>query len=111
LYESARCRAALQQTSVSLHAANGTKIEVLGIANIELNMKGHKFRRPVIVVRGLKTGCIIGQDSMEAEGIIIDTGRKRITFASGPIKEERCAVALTKAYTLEPHSERLVYTL
>jgi hypothetical protein len=109
LYNCATNQNTLQETSVSLHAANGTQINVQGVANVEFDLKGYRFIRPVMVMRGLKTGCIIGQDTMEAEGIIIDVGKCRITFARAPPAQTKYAVVLTKAYTLEPHSERMAY--
>ena len=61
-----------------LTTANGTKIRVIGQANVEYEVARKKFTHPTIIVQGLSSPCIIGADFMEKNGVSIDLARKKI---------------------------------
>lgn len=97
------------KSQTNLKAANGTKLTVLGAMNATIIMGKRKTVQSVLIVQNLGIACIIGHDLMAAEGVLIDTGRKRISFG-GKGSNHTQQLRSNARYTIEPHSERIVFS-
>ena len=73
-------RPSLERINVSLNAANGSGLTVLGKTDLRFDIGGHECVRPTIIVKGLAIECIIGHDTITAEAIVIDAKGKKLIF-------------------------------
>ena len=88
--------------STQLTTANGSKIKVMGQANIKFAIAGQSFNHPTVIVAGLRSPCIIGADFMEKNGVVIDMKRKKIVVNSEINEKNVCRVYTKKAVKLSP---------
>ena len=86
-----------------LNTANGGKLDVKGQTILPMKIGSRRCWRPCIIVDGLNAQCIIGIDTMEAEGISIEAKRRVIRIERGSEKIERSGeLKCTKRRKLAP---------
>ena len=91
-------------SNVALTAAGGNHLHVKGIADLNFTIGKLQFARPALVVKGLKSEVIIGTDTMEDYGIILNHKTKRISMVNSELEPIRAK----SDYVLEPWKERFV---
>lgn len=95
----------LKETKNVLKTASGEELRVRGQVNLSFTFGKRVCIRPTIVVEGLKSQVIIGNDTMRTEGFILDPARQRITIR--PPSNE-FPVLIKKAYSIDAESEQLI---
>jgi hypothetical protein len=70
----------LLKKSAGYIAANGSRMDSMGIYEIEITIKGRKFLHPVTIVEDLNDN-ILGIDFMHQHKLIYNSTSKQITFA------------------------------
>ncbi len=76
-----------RQEVPNLHSANGSQLEIVRALTVTISLdENHRYRHPVIFVRGLQVPCIIGMDFMRKAKVLIDTGGNQIRLTQA--KEE-----------------------
>lgn len=68
----------LKTFGAKLSTANGGGLSVKGQAILRMKIGWKDCWRPTIIVEGLRAGCIIGADTMIAEGITVDMKKRTI---------------------------------
>jgi hypothetical protein len=68
----------LSVSNVLLRTASGQRINVRGVAQMKYTIHNSTFYRPTQIVDNLKVGSIIGADTLDAEGIILDVRRRKV---------------------------------
>ena len=102
-------------TGRNLVGVDGTKIKVLGSANVPLQLRQIVFSIDVVVADGLTTDGILGLDFLESNSCTINTGRRTLqcgnasvtvplTSPSEPLVSQ-CAVVLAETTRNPPASE------
>jgi len=95
----------LEESKTSLSSATGDLLKVRGELDVLLKIGSHECIRPVVVVEGLQVSCIIGNDTMCSEGIIMDPARHKISIRP---PSSKAAVMTASHCTIPPHSEQKV---
>ncbi len=67
---------------MSISGAGGSSLEVMGATHVKFEMRGRVFSRQMYVINGLQSAAILGEDFLEDEGVIMDHGKKTISFNS-----------------------------
>ena len=95
----------LSETTNVLKTASGEELKIRGQINLTFTFGSKVFVRPTIVVEGLKSKVIIGNDTMRSVGFILDPARQRILIRP---PTSNFPVLIKKAYTIEAGQEQLV---
>lgn len=69
-----------QNWNSGLAGEEGTPIQVCGIVQVQLSLKGKPFQLQVVVVEGLTTDVILGLDFLEGNRCTIDLGRRALQY-------------------------------
>jgi hypothetical protein len=93
----------LQQDDSRLRTASGQPLEVRGMAHLCYQFGKRTVWRPTLVVSGLKTGSIIGADTLRDEGMIVDVKRKKIICSLEAGRERQ--ITTSKKTTLSAKTE------
>ena len=101
----------MKKIDAQVRAAQGTKMMVRGIINVKITARDDSFKmnRPIFVVDNLSSECIIGMDTITAEGIEIDIKNRRISYPRRSQSVESFSVFVHKQTTVLPWEERIVY--
>ena len=99
------CRPRITPVNLTVSAANGSHLKIIGQANFTIGIGSKRMTRPLLVVDGLQTDCIIGSDTMGEERISIDVASKRLRLEAAHTASLRVA----KRITLEPKTEKVIY--
>jgi len=95
----------LEPSRTNLSSATGDSLRVKGELDVEIKLGKHRCIRPVVVVEGLRVPCIIGNDTLCSEGIVLDPARKRITLDPPKLT---AAVMVKANCTVPPLSEHKI---
>ena len=66
-----------------LSTASGEPMQVMGAAPIEYRLGKTIITWNTVVVRNMKSSCILGMDFMEDNGVVLDAGKRRVTIKGG----------------------------
>ena len=95
----------LKPCDSTLRTASGTSMKIRGQVVLRFGFGKHSCLRPTIVVDGLKTGCIVGADTMSSEGIVVDPARRKICIV--PLKY-KLSVHSTKEILIPARQTRVI---
>jgi len=95
----------LEPSKTTLSSATGDSLRVKGELDVSLMLGKHTCIRPAVVVEGLRVSCIIGNDTLTSEGIILDPARQRLIIRPPKTKAE---VIVKSKCTVAPYSDHLV---
>ena len=88
----------LEKDKINLTTANGSRLPVKGSATLKFTIGNRVCKRRTIVVDNLTMPCIIGEDTLNEEHMIIDYGRKVIRFEP----QSGISFRSTKKYIIQP---------
>ena len=67
--------------ALRLSGVTGHNINIVDYVEMEVEIKGRKIPRPMLIVSGLEcTHCILGYDFVREEGLVIDGAKDEIYF-------------------------------
>ena len=72
--------------TIALIAANGSKIESLGVIDVELSIQGLTVPFTFFVLRSLSHKAILGNDFLQESGAVIDCAKHSITLYDGLVQ-------------------------
>ena len=74
------------EQTIALTAANGSKIESLGVIDVELSIQGLTVPFTFFVLRSLSHKAILGNDFLQESGAVIDCAKHSITLYDGLVQ-------------------------
>ena len=99
-----RIKVPMQRSDVTLTAAGGNKMAVIGTADLRYTFGKMTISHPTLIVDGLRSNLIIGADLMEDQGMILDHRNKKISI----VNYMHQPITAKQNYLLEPWKEKVV---
>ena len=106
LYKKLKNAGELRATDITLSAANGTPLIVLGEAIAYFTFRGKECAGKFVIVRKLNMNCLLGMTTLADMGVIVDTTTNEVYFKH---EQPECAGLLNKQLTIEPNSQHIAY--
>ena len=101
----------INEPKVNLISATGNDLNVVGTYRLRFKTSsGYIFHSNTLVVDNLSTPLIIGIDTMEREGVILDTKRRTITIKRDDklLAQTVYELRATKKVTIAPKQEKAI---
>ena len=95
-------------TSHDVNAANGSKMTVMGQVYLNFVVGSKKCFRPVLVIKGMMNDFILGADTMQAENILLDMGRKKIICKKKRNDELKSEALTLSEHRISPGMEKMI---
>jgi hypothetical protein len=96
---------------LSLTNASGRPMDIHGVFWVDLYISGKRLREPVVVLKSLAGDAIIGQNIIEAHGLMFNPVRREFSFPDGKTKATAWANAelvSIQSHTVQPQEGVLV---